>query len=299
MPTRGFSIRIYLPQGDPSGVRVIGKTTSTVQGLVFPRAMLSQAVEERSELVRHGVYLLWGQDESLAFPRLYVGQTDNLAKRLGEHVKDEKKDFWTDTVALFSSDDSMTSTHVRYLESRLIDLARDSTRCDLANEKRATQPPIIEADRDDAENFLDDILICLPLAGLRVLLPEQASSGDSTDSPTTDFPLKMQVVGIEARGSSRSDGFLVAEGSGARRDITESMRRREFKGYLNLRQTLIEEGVLRQESDRFRFSMDHLFKSPSAATFVIGGTPSPYDAWKDESGKSLRDIQAEVERAAE
>ncbi len=296
MSDRGFSIRIYLPQGDPSGIRVIGRTTSAGRAVVFPRSLLTQAVEERSELTRHGVYLLWGQDESIANTRIYVGQSDNLARRLREHVRDAKKDFWTDTAAFFGTDDSMTSTHVRYLESRLIDLARSSTRCDSDNEQRSPEPPITEADRDDAEDFLHDILICLPIAGLRALIPDQTSKSGAEGEPTTAHPLKMQVVGIEARGSSLSGGFLVAEGSGARKDVTNSMRRPEFAGYLSLRQTLINEGILSEEAHSLRFSTDYLFNSPSAASFVVGGTPSPYDAWKDESGKTLRAIQAEVEK---
>lgn len=136
------------------------------------------------------------------------------------------------------------------------------------------------------------------MAGLRALMSEQAVEGDSAGKVAKDYPLHMKVVGVEAYGRSLSDGFLVAEGSGARKSVTDAMRRVEFNGYMNLRQTLINEGVLTEESDSFRFSCDYMFNSPSAASFVIGGTPSPYDAWKDESGKSLRAIQAEVDKAA-
>ena len=295
MPIDGFSVRIYLPHGDPSGLRLVEKSNWTGQAIAFPRSLFTRASEERLELKRTGVYLLWGQDESSPHSRLYIGQTDSVGRRLGDHVTDARLDFWTNTVAFTSKDDAMNSAHVRYLESKLIGLASHSNRCDLANTQNPPTPPISEADRVDAENFLEDMLICMPLVGLRAFQQEPVSGENSVSEQTKEQTLSMKAVGIEAQGRSVSDGFLVLEDSGARGDVTESMNRPEFGGYLALRQTLISQQVLVEESDSLRFSTDYHFNSLSAATFVIGGTQSPYDTWKDATGKSLRSIQAEVE----
>ena len=46
----GFSVRIFVPSGDPEGPRVIEKSNWTGQGLIFPRSLFAE--------VRHHPY--WG-----------------------------------------------------------------------------------------------------------------------------------------------------------------------------------------------------------------------------------------------
>ena len=53
---RPYSLRIYLPSGDPDGLRIIEKSNRSGSGVSFPRA-LSLEVKQREELVRTGVYV--------------------------------------------------------------------------------------------------------------------------------------------------------------------------------------------------------------------------------------------------
>lgn len=54
---RGFSVRIFIPEGDPEGLRLIEKSNWNGQGVVFPRTQFLEA-RKRPELQRAGVYVL-------------------------------------------------------------------------------------------------------------------------------------------------------------------------------------------------------------------------------------------------
>ena len=59
---RGFSVNVFLPSGDPDGLKVVEKSNWTGRGLVIPRPMFAEA-RGRTELDRTGVYLLVGPGE--------------------------------------------------------------------------------------------------------------------------------------------------------------------------------------------------------------------------------------------
>jgi len=73
----GFSVRIFIPSGEPEGVRIVEKSNWTGQGVVYPRALMAEA-RKRPELARTGVYVLWGPSESGQLPRVYVGEGDGV-----------------------------------------------------------------------------------------------------------------------------------------------------------------------------------------------------------------------------
>lgn len=54
---RPCSLRIFVPDGKPDGLRVIEKSNWTGIGLVFPRSEFS-AAKSREESERTGVYIL-------------------------------------------------------------------------------------------------------------------------------------------------------------------------------------------------------------------------------------------------
>ena len=55
--TSPFSLRIFVADGDPDGLRIVDKSNWIGKALVFPRALLPQ-VKARPELAQTGVYLL-------------------------------------------------------------------------------------------------------------------------------------------------------------------------------------------------------------------------------------------------
>ena len=159
----GFSVRIFVPSGEPEGPRVIEKSNWTGQGLVFPRSLYKES-RAREELNRTGVYVLWGTDTSGQLPRAYIGEADVLLPRLDSHAKN--KDFWTHALVFTSKDQNLNKAHVKYLEARLVELADNIKRCELDNGNNPTAPTLSEADTADAESYLTDMLLCLPIMGV-------------------------------------------------------------------------------------------------------------------------------------
>src|SRR5688500_12897796 len=96
-PTLGKTIQIFLPDGNPRGVKIAEITSRTVQAVSIPRAHLDFACS-RPELGNVGVYFLVGDSEEGEKPLVYVGEAEECVARLKQHNKG--KDFWTTALAV-------------------------------------------------------------------------------------------------------------------------------------------------------------------------------------------------------
>lgn len=160
-----FTIRIFVPDGDPEGIRIIDRMNWTGLGIVFPRSRW-QEVKQRSEFTRTGVYILVGykgQDDEL--PTLYIGQADGVKNRIDSHF--QSKDFWDWGIVFVSNSGGLNRAHVTWLEYALVDQATKTKRCHLDNGNAPQEPALTEAEKADTKGFLKEILQILPLVGLR------------------------------------------------------------------------------------------------------------------------------------
>jgi hypothetical protein len=281
-PTRAFSVRIFIATGEPEGLRIVEKSNWTGYGLVFPRAQFTD-VRLRSELKRAGVYVLWGPAEGGQLPRLYVGEGDGVLPRLDQHAK--QKDFWTHAAVLTSKDQNLNKAHAQYLEARLVALASEAKRAEIDNGNVPQLPALSEADVADAEGFLADLLLCLPVVGVTFFEKAKAGAESLRD-------LFLKAKGIEARGVDGADGFVVRAGSSAVKDEVPSIQ-----AYMKeLRGALLSKGVLQDSGAVYRLTQDYTFNSPStAAGVLLGRSSNGRVEWKDAKGRTLKEIQeAEV-----
>ena len=82
-----FTLRIYVPDGDPDGVRIIDRMNWTGRGFIVPCDQWIK-VKARPDLTQHGVYILIGYETDELLNDLqvaYIGQTDNVLKRINDH----------------------------------------------------------------------------------------------------------------------------------------------------------------------------------------------------------------------
>ncbi|WP_051020318.1 DUF4357 domain-containing protein [Xanthomonas translucens] len=64
---------------------------------------------------------------------------------------------------------------------------------------------------------------------------------------------------------------------------------------LATRKELLEQGVLSAQGAQIRFEVDHLFRSPSAASgLLLGRSSNGWDDWKDASGRSLDTVERQA-----
>jgi hypothetical protein len=148
-----YSIKVFLPGGDPDGLRTIEKSNWSGAGIVIPRALMGEA-KSRRELTRTGVYVLVGPPEESGLPRVYVGEGDPIKPRLEQHAA--KKDFWTSCIAFTSKDENLNKAHVQYIESRLITFAAKAKRCVLDNGNAPALPSLSEADAADCHRAVQN-----------------------------------------------------------------------------------------------------------------------------------------------
>ncbi len=282
---RPTSIRIFLTDGTPDGIRVVEKSNWTGRAVVGSRSQLAEALG-RDELGRPGVYVLAGTDDD-GEERLYVGEADVLGDRLRSHAN--RKDFWTWFVAFTAADENLNKAHVRYLEARLLSLAKTANQWVLENTVVPNQPPLSEADRADADWFLAEMLLIYPVLGIDAF---EVVASDPAPAAGADA-LIMDGRGVEARGRETKDGFVVLAGSKARKDEVASAKPRLREH----RQQLLARGVLNDDGRHCVFTQDYRFASPSTAASVLaGGSANGRKAWTSADGtrtlKQLQDARA-------
>ena len=279
-----FSLRIFVADGDPDGLRIVDKSNWIGKALVFPRALLPQ-VKARPELAQTGVYLLLGPRPDGEGDMLYVGEGDPIRPRLESHYA--QKDFWTRAIGFTTTTaGQLNKAHVQFLESRLIALARAAKRMPLDNANQPAEPSLSEADRADMEVFLCHMLGMLPVFGVHAF--EQAPKAPAAKSGPV---LTCKGKGVQATGYEASQGFVVRAGSQAVADTVPSMAL-HVRGMFDLRQELIGNGVLGLQGGLYQFTQDYSFSSPStAAAAVLGRSANGRIEWKAADGRTLKELQ--------
>lgn len=158
-----FTIRIFVPEGDPDGVRVISRLTSTGTFFAFPRDKWG-GLRERLELDHAGIYILHGySSEDSDLPAVYVGQADTIKTRIDQHQKG--KDFWDKAVVFVSP--NINTTHAKWLEYALIKRLDEAKRSVVENGNFPQEPTISESEKAEMKVFLNEIYQTLPLVGLQ------------------------------------------------------------------------------------------------------------------------------------
>jgi hypothetical protein len=282
----GKSIRFYLPSGSINGIRHAEIVNWTGQAISCPRSQFKE-LKDWPDTTKPGVYFLFGSDDEGLTQATYIGEAENVHERLKNHIAN--KDFWNEAVCFTSKDENLTKSHVKYLESILISQAKEIGRYDVHNSVSPNNPALPISDRDAMTEFAANIRTLLGALGHKVLEPyiNTVAVTESVDDETEGVRLRLQNK--NAYGSRVSDGFLVYSGSEMSIAEANSMS----KGGKALRRLLVDEGVVTQAGDVYRFGRDWLFSSPSAAADSLNGYPtSGPEAWKNDAGVSLKELEA-------
>jgi hypothetical protein len=275
------TIQIFLPEGEPRGIRIAEITTRIVQAVQVPRARLDR-IMKRPELDHTGVYFLFGESDEKVKPLAYIGQTEDLRARLKHHHGN--KEFWTTAVLLISRTDSFTLAHIRYLEWHAIKQAEEAGRYNLDNGNAGSKPFITEPMEADVLDAFETGSVLLSVLGFPLFDPV-AGKAASIAHEATFF-----CNGPDAKATGRlvEDGFVVLKGSTARTETVPSVH----KYMLTKRQAMINDGVLAAEGPSLRFTEDYLFESPSgAAMLVLGRTANGWNEWKAANGQTLHEVE--------
>jgi hypothetical protein len=287
------TIQIFLPSGDPRGIRIAEITTRIVQVIEVPRSLLQDFLQmEQSSQV--AVYFLFGEGRETSEPRVYIGQTGDLRARLASH--NQKKDFWERALVLVSRTNSLTQTHGLYLEWHSLQAARAAGRYADENGNSGTKPHTPAPLQADCHEIFETGRTLLATLGYPVFDPVAGALGESKNATNDDRELFfLRASGTIASGLYTTEGFVVLKGSVGRRANEASIAER---GEGRFRKKLVESGVMVENGDAVEFPKDHLFGSPSmAATALLGRTANGWTEWTNAAGDTLDKIKrSNVER---
>lgn len=276
----GKTIKIFLIDGVPTGRMSCELSNWSGKAYKIPRIKIKDCTD-REDLNSTGVYLLFGRDDE-GHDHVYIGEAESILKRLNQQLK--SKEFWNETIVFISKDDNLNKAHIKYLENRLYEIAKEANRYILDNSMIPTQSFISEPDRAEMEEFIEYIKILVNTLGHKVL---EEKREHIQKHKQTIFSIK-SVRGAEGHAELSTDGFVVIKGSKAAASVVNSMT----INFVKLRQKLIDEGVLVEKEDYYEFSDDYIFSSPStAASIVLGRNANGLMEWKTNEGKTLKEFE--------
>ncbi|MFH2046629.1 MAG: GIY-YIG nuclease family protein [Pseudomonadota bacterium] len=279
MPTA--TLKIFLVFGDPKRLRTAELSNWTGKAVAGPRSEFEKVLE-REESLNSGVYFLTGTDPDTNKRVIYIGEAECIRDRIKSHLS---KDFWNNIVFFITKDENLTKAHIRYIEGRLIEIAKSADRSEIIN-SQGSGAKLPESDREDMEVFLEKMLQVLPVLGIEAFVQTTSKA----DSEAEREMLTCKIKDIFASGYLTPNGIVVLAGSGAVLDERNSAKK--WPSVMAQRKKLIEEGGLAQKDDKYIFVKDTEFSSPSSAAAVIhGGSANGLTAWVNKHGKSLKELQ--------
>lgn len=295
----GKSIRIFLKDGTVTGIKFGEVVNQTIQSISCPRLSIAE-LNKYPESKRPGVYFLFGQDEDTNEPKAYIGEAENVYERLQSHISN--KDFWNEVVFFVSKDDNLTKSHVKYLESRLIQTALLIRRYKVENFNQPQLASLPMADRDAMEEFLTYIKLLIGVLGHKILeeiikadkkIVETITISDPIQNPENEslskpLELYLSMSGLKAKSVQTNEGIVVLKGSEAAKEHMNSLG----FAYREIRERLVQNLQLKLIGDKLVFQDDILFDSPSAAAAsILGYATNGRINWKDQNGKTLKEIE--------
>ena len=286
---RGKKLTIFMLDGTEYGPRIAEIGNWVGKAFYSPRTMISQVID-RPEFDNPGIYCLKSNSDSESYQeKIYIGEAENVKTRIKQHLKNSKKDF-TELIFFISKDDLLTKTQIKYLESRLVQLAIDAKTAEIDNGNSPSLPTLHEADISDMEYFLDQLKLILPVMGFRFLISSivKQSENESITERKEKVLLKINHSKIIANMYINNQGFIVTKGSQAKKNLSKSCT----ITYRKLRRKLLDTDILKDNGEFYEFDVDYIFSSPSAASnMILGRNSNGYTEWLSENGIPLKELE--------
>ena len=275
---QGRSLELYFIDGKPDGMLTAEVFNWTGHVLMAPRTQITEALK-RGEADRTGVYFLFGEREGE--PLAYVGEAEEIGKRLRDHAA--IKDWWTSAILVTTAGDALHKAHVKYLESRLVEIAREIGSVPLENGNTPPRPSLPEAHIANMEAFLDYLLMVLPAIRVDMFLskkrPKKPVSEPDKAVQGPVFELVSKKLGLAATAVLEGSDFVVRAGSMARGSWVGNRKHKTY--YWKIHDELCAQGILVKQGKNRRFSENYAFSSTSAAAAIVTGRSAAGPiAWK-------------------
>ena len=280
----GKSIELFLANGTADSLITAELSNWNGKAIKIPRIEVSEC--KRDDIKGAGIYFLFCKEDDDS-DSVYIGEAENIQERLIQHLRDyssEKEKYYWNTAVLFVERD-LNKALIRYLENRLVEIARKSKRYIVLTKNTYRNTVMKESQIAAMEEFVDNIKILISSLGYKVLEP--MLQNDSVSSQDNEM-LYLTVGGTEAKAMITTEGFVLISGSSVNEKTTVKSL---SAGMVKLRNKYLDAGKVKN----WKTVEDILFSSSSAAAvFVLGYSVSGPATWKDKNGRTLKEIEAKL-----
>jgi hypothetical protein len=276
--TTAKTIQIFLPDGNPRGLKLAEFTSRTIQVVSVPRAQLEFALT-RGELRNVGLYFLIGSGDAGLTRQLYVGEAEDVAERLKQHNR--IKDWWSTALVCVSKTQEFTKAHVKYLEWYCHQEACKSDRYSLENGNIPPKPHLSEPVMADLMDHYSSISTLVSTLGYPIF--------EYSVKPKQDEKLTCKGKKAIGHGEYIDDGLKVFADSLCNKVFAKSSHAYQ----ISYRDALLEDGILVEHTAyTYRFAKAHTFNSVSqAAAIILARNANGWIEWKYPNGKTLDEVK--------
>ncbi len=282
------SLQLFFIDGRPDGMLTAEVFNWTGHVLRIPRTQLKEGLT-RPEAQFTGVYVLLGEREGA--PLAYVGEAEDMRDRLRNHAAN--KDWWDTAILITTSANNLHKAHVRYLEARLIGIAREVGAMPLDNGNQPAGSSLSEADSANMESFIATLMMVLPAIRVDNFLSRKRSLSTPAHASPSQEPTRFECTvarhGVHAFAVVIDGEMVVQQGSVVRPAWTGD--RGQKSSYNALHDALVADGTIMNGI----LQSDVAFKSPSAAAAVVSGrSANGRTAWTVKAtGQTYADWEAD------
>lgn len=279
----GKSIELFLANGTADSLIIAELSNWNGKAIKIPRIEVADC--KRDDIQEPGVYFLFCKEEDNS-DSVYIGESENVKERIVQHLRDcaaEKEKYYWTTAVIFTGRD-LNKALIRYLEDRFVSEARKAKRYTVLTKNTYGKTVLKESQIAAMEEFIDNVRVLINALGYKVLEPMVLNS---SVSQTDNEKLIFTMGGASGEGYVTTEGFVLLAGAKLNEKVSEKSM---TKGFLEQRNKLLAAGKIKD----LVTTEDILFSSSSAAGAVLAGynVSGPMN-WKDASGKSLKEIEAE------
>lgn len=301
---RGKSIKLYIMGESYKNLKTAELSNWSGKAYIGQRKHIN-ILQKFEELSAPGIYFLSSDIEGSYQKKLYIGEADEISKRLSNHFKN--KDWWDNFICFISKDSNLTKAHVRYLEKKIYEIAiNNKTTLEVSNINIPPGSKLPVSDCDDMDEYCDHVIFILKNLGIidftkiNVPIIEGSEEIQRSVELTSKNIFYMNVLGPKGVKSKQakliiSDGvYILLEGSYIKRSSVDSF---DSHNYARLRKQLEKDNYFIESNSKYflKLNKNVEFSSPSAAAAIVrNSSMNGRKAWKMKNGLTLDDYENKI-----
>lgn len=290
----GKSIQVYLPQGEIDGIKVASIANRDLEGIFIPRSKINLFEENKV-----AIYLLVGIDEKTEQETIYVGETEEVAKRITQH--DKGKTFWDYAIVFISKTGDLNKADIKFLEYNIYEQIKGAARYKLENSSVPKESHVVNTRKAELFDYLETIKFILG-AAYRIYPFKSIYKQEDIQYKKQYIELLKNEIDeeekeifyinkkeIQAKGYllGEEKKFVVLAGSTGR--IKLSATNLDLKSArCRLYDQLLAQGVIEEQENNIIFTTEYIFNSPSQASDLLTLTSTNgWKTWKNSEEEEL------------